>query len=116
MRGLDVFVLPSLAEGISNTILEAMASARPVVATAVGGNGDLVDDPHTGRLVPAAEPEAMADALAPLVTDAALRRTLGAAGRQRVLDRFSLDAMVGAYQRQYEQLLALRAPDRAARP
>ncbi|MEK8024405.1 TIGR03088 family PEP-CTERM/XrtA system glycosyltransferase [Pseudaquabacterium rugosum] len=116
MRGLDVFVLPSLAEGISNTILEAMTSARPVVATAVGGNGDLVDDPHTGRLVPAAEPEAMADALAPLVTDAARRRTLGAAGRQRVLDRFSLDAMVGAYQRQYEQLLALRAPDRAARP
>lgn len=115
MRGLDVFVLPSLAEGISNTILEAMATARPVVATAVGGNGDLVDDPHTGRLVPAAEPEAMADALAPLVADAALRHRLGAAGRQRVLERFSLDAMVGAYQRQYEQLLASRAPARAAR-
>ena len=52
MRGLHAFALPSLAEGISNTILEAMASALPVIATAVGGNADLVQQPDTGSIVP----------------------------------------------------------------
>ena len=60
MGGLDCFVLPSLAEGISNTILEAMASGLPVIATDVGGNADLVARGITGQIVPAGDPEALA--------------------------------------------------------
>src|SRR5207237_9166164 len=63
MRGFDLFVLPSLAEGISNTILEAMASGLPVVATSVGGNAELVESGRTGQLVPRSDPEAMAHAI-----------------------------------------------------
>ena len=105
MRGLHLFVLPSLAEGISNTILEAMASALPVLATAVGGNADLVADGITGHIVPAADPQAMARALVVLASDPATARSMGAAGRQRVLARFSMQAMVATYQNMYDQQL-----------
>ncbi len=64
LRGLDLFALPSLVEGISNTLLEAMATGLPVVATQVGGNPELVDEDRTGRLVPRADPKALAQALA----------------------------------------------------
>src|SRR5689334_4696795 len=63
MRGLDCFVLPSLGEGISNTILEAMATRLPVIATRVGGNAELIESGLTGLLVPPADSEALADAL-----------------------------------------------------
>ena len=105
MRSLDVFVLPSQAEGISNTILEAMASGLPVIATAVGGNGELVADGDSGTLVPAANSAALADALLCYAADAALRKKQGAAGRLRVDAQFSLDAMVDRYQALYERLL-----------
>ncbi len=112
MRGLDAFVLPSIAEGISNTILEAMATALPIVATKVGGNGELLDDQVTGRLVPAQDPDAMARAL---LDDfqrrpAAVRR--GVAARLEVERKFSLDQMVAAYGDLYERLL-VRATSRA---
>ncbi|MBN8441210.1 MAG: TIGR03088 family PEP-CTERM/XrtA system glycosyltransferase [Thauera sp.] len=105
MRGLDVFVLPSLSEGISNTILEAMASGLPVVATDVGGNGELVVAGETGALVPASDPAAMADALMCYADDAALRQSHGAAGRKRVEADFSLDGMVERYTRLYRSFL-----------
>jgi len=105
MRGLHAFVLPSIAEGISNTILEAMASGLPVIATAVGGNADLVDDGHTGLIVPASDVEAMAAQLVALASAPDRARALGQAGRQRVLERFSLQAMVAAYQSVYDQQL-----------
>lgn len=108
MRGLDLFVLPSLAEGISNTILEAMASGLPVVATAVGGNADLVADGRSGQIVPAGDPSALATALARWGTDARLRQQAGAEGRRIIAARFSLDAMVQAYCGVYEQGLARR--------
>jgi sugar transferase (PEP-CTERM/EpsH1 system associated) len=103
MRGLDCFVLPSLAEGVSNTILEAMATGLPVVATAVGGNPELVEAGRTGELVPAGEVEAMAQAMLKLARDPATAARYGRAARAEVERRFSLQAMVAAYQGVYEQ-------------
>lgn len=112
MRGLDCFVLPSLAEGISNTILEAMASALPVIATRVGGNAELVEDGLTGRLIPAADPPAAAQAILSYYADPALARRHGRAGRNRVERNFSLERMVDCYHQLY--LDELRTSGRAA--
>jgi sugar transferase (PEP-CTERM/EpsH1 system associated) len=108
LRGLDCFVLPSLAEGISNTILEAMSCGLPVVATRVGGNPELVDDGVTGRLVPPVDAEAMVAALSCYYDDPALARKHGRAGRHSVLQRFSLDRMVADYLHLYDGLIASR--------
>ncbi|MCP5152369.1 MAG: TIGR03088 family PEP-CTERM/XrtA system glycosyltransferase [Ectothiorhodospiraceae bacterium] len=105
LRAFDVFALPSQAEGISNTVLEAMASGVPVVATDVGGNAELLVDGETGVLVPSRDAGALAEALLTYVDDAALRRDHGAAGRARVESTFSLDAMVGAYLDLYDGLV-----------
>lgn len=106
LRGLDVFVLPSLAEGISNTILEAMATGLPIVATQVGGNGELVDDGVTGRLIPAAQPEHMADALLDDFRDPRQAARFGRAARQAAERRFSIDKMVADYCNVYRGELA----------
>ena len=106
MRGLDCFVLPSLAEGISNTILEAMACGLPVVATDVGGNAELVVAGQTGRVVPTDNPQAMAEAILGLWRDPALCARMGSQGRRVVEQRFSLQAMVAAYQGLYDRQLA----------
>jgi sugar transferase (PEP-CTERM/EpsH1 system associated) len=119
LRGLDAFVLPSLAEGVSNTILEAMACGLPVIATDVGGNGELVVEGRTGTLVPAADAEALARAIVAQARDPVAARAQGKAGRERVLSTFSLDAMVDGYRRLYDTLRARRSPqpfvDTAAR-
>ena len=112
MRGLDCFVLPSRGEGISNTILEAMACALPVVATRVGGNAELVEDGLTGRLVPAADPHALAQAILGYFENPALARRQGRAARYRVERNFSLDRMVDSYHQLY--LAALRSSNHAA--
>lgn len=104
MQGMDVFVLPSLAEGISNTILEAMATGLPVLATRVGGNGELVQEGRTGFLVPAQDEEALAGAISKYIDHPALAAAHGAAGRQLVEERFSLQAMVDTYDRLYKSL------------
>jgi len=105
MQGLDIFVLPSLAEGISNTVLEAMATGLPVLATRVGGNEELIRDGETGLLVPAADDEALAAALERLVESAALRQQLGAQARLEVQARFSLSRMVADYGRLYDNAI-----------
>lgn len=105
MRGLDCFVLPSLGEGISNTILEAMASGLPVIATAVGGNPELVDDARTGHLVPAADPGAIARAIIALALTPEKARAMGNAGRKRIEAQFSITAMIDSYQQIYDRLL-----------
>ena len=110
MRGLDCFVLPSLAEGISNTILECMASGLPVLATGVGGNAELVVAGTTGDIVPAGDVEALATGLVRMAADPARSAAMGWAGRARVEQNFSLPAMVGAYQDLYDRLLAERSP------
>ncbi|QPF73695.1 TIGR03088 family PEP-CTERM/XrtA system glycosyltransferase [Roseateles sp. DAIF2] len=112
MRGLDLFVLPSLAEGVSNTILEAMASGLPVIATAVGGNVELVEQDRTGLLVPPADAAALAAALIALADDAERRRAMGRAGRAAAEQRFALSVMVAGYQSLYDELLAAQAPAR----
>lgn len=105
MRGLDCFVLPSLGEGISNTILEAMSSGLPVIATAVGGNPELVDDARTGHLVPAADPGALARAIIALALTPEKARAMGNAGRKRIEAQFSITAMIDSYQQIYDRLL-----------
>ena len=109
MRAMDLFVVPSLAEGICNTILEAMASGLPVIATEVGGNPDLVQAGVTGSLVPAADPEALAGALAGYLSDPERRQREGQAARARAERDFSLAAMVQGYLRVYDKALG-RAP------
>lgn len=98
LRIFDCFVLPSLAEGTSCTLQEAMASGVPVVATAVGGNPALLQNGELGRLVASADEAALADALADLY-----RRRDEPAGtlpaRESIIRRYSLDAMLGQYER-----------------
>ncbi len=106
LRALDIFVLPSLGEGISNTILEAMASGLPVVATKVGGNPELVSEDCTGTTVPAADPEALADAIARYLNDHLLLKEHGMAGRRRVVETFSLQGMVDRYLALYDQVMS----------
>jgi sugar transferase (PEP-CTERM/EpsH1 system associated) len=112
LRNLDCFVLPSLAEGISNTILEAMASGLPVIATRVGGNPELVSEGITGRLVPSNDVEALAEAILAYAQAPSLAQQHGRQGRAEVERRFSLEAMVDAYRRLYD--LTLGAAQRRA--
>ena len=111
LRGLHVYALPSLAEGISNTILEAMASGLPVLATAVGGNVELVQPGVTGALVPSGDVEAMAQALLQLHDDPARTQAMRQQARVQAEQRYSLDAMVAAYGDLYDRQLG-RLPAR----
>lgn len=115
LPALDVFVLPSRAEGISNTILEAMACGVPVIATDVGGNPELVSDGESGLLVPPADPPRLADAILALAMRPEHRRTMSAAARERAVAQFSLAEMVRRYAALYDGELARRArPGRGA--
>jgi glycosyltransferase involved in cell wall biosynthesis len=105
LRELDIFVLPSLGEGISNTILEAMASGLPVVATNVGGNSELVIEGETGTLVPAADAGAMANAIQYYINSAQDRHQHSQSGRQRVEATFSMQSMVRGYLDVYDSLV-----------
>jgi sugar transferase (PEP-CTERM/EpsH1 system associated) len=105
MRAFDLFVLPSLGEGISNTLLEAMATGLPAVATRVGGNPELVDDGITGALVPPGDPQALAMAMLPFLEDAKLRDRCGMAARAEVERRFDWERCVDQYLALYDELL-----------
>lgn len=103
MRSFTVFALPSLSEATPVTILEAMATALPVVASRVGGVPQLVLHESTGLLVPASDPEALANALSAYIRDPQLRARHGAAGRAHVLAHYSMDQMVGGYDTLYRR-------------
>ena len=109
LRTLDIFVLPSLGEGISNTILEAMATGLPVVATRVGGNPELVTPGESGLLVPPGDSESLAGALAQLVADPDLRQSMGEAGLARVRRDFHWENTVARYLEVYDGLLGRTA-------
>jgi sugar transferase (PEP-CTERM/EpsH1 system associated) len=101
LPGFDVFVLSSESEGLSNVILEAMAAGVPVVATDVGGASELIADDSTGILVPAKNPAVMGDALADLAQHPSRRTDMAARSRERAEREFSLDRMIGDYERFY---------------
>ncbi|RMH37815.1 MAG: TIGR03088 family PEP-CTERM/XrtA system glycosyltransferase [Nitrospirae bacterium] len=98
---MDIFVLPSLREGLSNTILEAMASGLPVVATNVGGNPELVKHEETGLLIPVDDLEALVHAIRRYHDDPRLRAVHGEQGAGRARRRFGLDHMIAGYERLY---------------
>jgi sugar transferase (PEP-CTERM/EpsH1 system associated) len=101
LNAMDVFVLPSLSEGMSNTLLEAMASSLPVVATRVGGNPELVENERSGWLFEPGDVMALAAILERLARDSNLRHELGQAARRRAVQHFSLEGMIGSYRSLY---------------
>jgi glycosyltransferase involved in cell wall biosynthesis len=105
LRCADLFVLPSRLEGMSCAIQEAMASGLPVVAHRVGGNPELVEDGVSGRLCALDDDAALADGIAGLLEDTPRRAAMGAAGRRRAVQRFSLEAMLEAYAELYHGLV-----------
>lgn len=112
LRSLDVFVLPSQAEGISNTILEAMACGLSVIATRVGGNSELVAAGQTGSLVPPADAQALAEQMARYAADPGLRQLHGTASSERVAAEFSMARMLAAYAAVYDELITARGATR----
>lgn len=109
LRRVDLFVLASLQEGRPTSIMEAMASGLPVVATDVGAVAGLVQHGSHGLLVPPGQAAALAEAIAALARDPARRRAMGEAGRRFAVDHCSLAAMVGAYDRFYRRVGASRS-------
>jgi glycosyltransferase involved in cell wall biosynthesis len=109
LAGCDVFCLPSSAEGLPIVVLEAMASARPVVASPVGGTPELVAEGVTGLLVAPEDPEALAAALASLLADAGRARAMGEAGRDRVRREFSLERSTARVLDLYNHASTMRA-------
>lgn len=114
MKAFDLFVLPSLGEGISNTILEAMACGLPVVATGVGGTPELVEDGANGRLFAPGDVAMLSALVQQYASDAALRDAHGRTSRQKIEASFSIEAMVAAYRNAYLDLSGERGrPDGA---
>ena len=104
LQSFDIFVLSSLSEGLSNTVLEAMSCGLPVVATDVGGNSEMVRHDETGFLVPSGKPQEMATALSLLVQNPEGRMMMGKIGRKRIEDHFSMDQMIRNYELLYFSL------------
>lgn len=109
LRAFDIFVLPSISEGMSNTLLEAMAAGVPPVASAVGGNGEIVRDGVDGLLFPNDDEAGLAACLAALCGDDALRARFAAAARERVQSTFDIRHMVERYEQLYERVHARTA-------
>jgi colanic acid/amylovoran biosynthesis glycosyltransferase len=113
----DIFMLPSLSEGLSNSALEAMASALPVIATSAGGMGEAITDGIDGLLVAPAAPEALAPAVLSLGASPNRRRQLGQAARRRIADAFSLERQAAAFEAAYLDLLPTgHGPERRPKP
>lgn len=101
LRRMDLFVMPSISEGMSNAVLEAMAAGLPVLATGSGGNREVVEEGVTGSLFPVGDDRALAERIVALVRDGERRRAMGEAGRERVRGRFTVERMVSAMEALY---------------
>jgi sugar transferase (PEP-CTERM/EpsH1 system associated) len=112
LPAFDVFVLPSRAEGISNTLLEAMACGVPAIATAVGGNPELIAAGETGELVPPSDADTLCAAILRFARDPGLRTRMSAASRRHAVESFGLAHMVGRYIQVYDNEIARRLPSR----
>lgn len=106
----DVFVLSSVKEGFPFALLEAMAAARPIVATTVGGIPEVIKDGESGLLVPPRDPEALAQAIVTLLSDGDKAQRMGLAARERVLTHFTLERMLSETEQLYQQLLVKKCP------
>ena len=114
LAAMDVYVLPSVNEGINNSLLEAMASERPVIATATGGNPEIVIDGESGLLFPVGDSAGLSEKLLMLEKERELRLKLGQQARSRVCREFSMDSMVHNYQELYSgRKIPARAPQQA---
>jgi glycosyltransferase involved in cell wall biosynthesis len=109
ISNLDVSVLSSTNEGFSNVILESLAAGKPVVATNVGGSGEMVTDGVTGYLVPPADSQSMANAIINLLRNPDKAMAMGSAGRDVVQEKFTVQAMVKKYEELYFSLLEDRS-------
>ena len=103
-----IFILSTTTEGLSITLLEAMASGLPIVATRVGGNPEVVIDGETGLLVPPKSPREMADAILSLIRDPARAAQMGTAGRTRVEEQFDVRKVAARYETLYREILAAK--------
>jgi glycosyltransferase involved in cell wall biosynthesis len=106
LAAMDIVVLASHLEGLGTSLLDAMAMARPVVATRVGGIPEMVEDGVNGRLVPPRDPAALAGALIELIHRPDERKRMGEAGRARMLEKFSAETMVTATESLYLKILS----------
>lgn len=105
LRAADMFLLPSITEGISNALLEAMASGLPCLATPVGGNNEVLEQGKYGLMVPVANVPEWADALVRLITTKKLREELGAKARERVMSVYDFNVVGAQYEKLYSELM-----------
>jgi glycosyltransferase involved in cell wall biosynthesis len=108
LPNFDVFALPSYTEGLPNVVLEAFAARVPVVATAVGGTPEVVEEAQSGYLVPAGDPESMAERISRLLANARLCETMGMSGYFRVRDQFTFDAQARQYGKLFREILGAK--------
>jgi glycosyltransferase involved in cell wall biosynthesis len=105
LKSIDIIVLPSLSnEGLPNSVMEAMAASLPVVATDTGGTGELVIDGHTGFLIPPGDSAVLADRIERLCRDAELRRKMGEAGRNHIVQHYTVDRMARKFEALFDDL------------
>lgn len=109
LAACDLVVLPSLWEGLSVSLLEAMAAGKPVVTTSIGSNVEVTDNGDVALLVPPRNPSALANSIGRLVADDGLRHSLGLRARQRVNLHYTMTRMAEAYLAEYDRLLTLKA-------
>jgi len=111
LQAMDVFVLTSFYEGMSNALMEAMEVGIPVVATNVGGNEELIQDNMTGFLCPSNDAPSLAEKVIVLLRDKSIAKQMGACGRALIFNRFSADKMIKAYEGIYNRLLEIKVTE-----